>query len=794
MFQQQSPSGLRRAGLRRAGLRRAGLGWTVCLLASLAISGCARWHWPEEGLDGFFADDEPATSGDAESSDASTVDDRAVLAQGHDEQGRSVWIRATGNSTDYRWRYPNLEDLLSRPAGRRPRFQKFVNDKDSILATNAAIALARLGNSAGAERLADTVRSPKVNLPLRCAAVEALGHLEPSVSVTPLRELIDHYGNQAGGGPLYNAMLHAELIQSLARHVDPANDGRFLDAAVSRSPRVRLAAARAWARTRGKLPADVINLTEDPDARIRAVALRALAKLQSPQAHDRVAAALRDPEMKVRTAAVAALGTLGDKRALATLEELLDNANERIRATAVSAIAQAGNVGAALEKADDKQWRVRLQVAKALAANSDRQAIAVANKLLQDPSTQVQGQVVESLAAWPTKKAGPLLLEALASRSMATRKPAAERLAAKWSEAANFPVEGSPQRRSDTLEALRGKFQQEFGLLDPTALSHVAKAPSTKATEAELDRIEQLLNRQDTAALAAMGPKLLGALEQIVLQRRQVLPESVYQRVLPPLEPAFDALERLKSEDLRQRRLAAEELVQLSEKRSLGPLAAARLAELVTAESDQLIWQSVLKVVEHDGSEPALRLAYAGLSHPRPEVRRQACRHLAVHPDPRHAKVLLPALQDKNETVVIAAVRALARGGRLKDTTPLQRLLAERNEFLRLEAAVALLLLGDNQGAAELTRLAHSGDPKTALKAAEAMGDLADRRFLPELIRMLDSPASVRRAALAALPKVVGRDMGQSDNASTGTTERIRRWKQWYQQQAAEVSSGQTTR
>lgn len=777
------------------GLGRAGLGLAACLLACLTISGCARWHWPEEGFDGFFAADEPASPDDAESSDPAAADDRAILAQGHDQEGRSVWIRATGKSADYRWRYPHLEDLLSRSAARRPKFQNFLKAKDPILAANAAIALARLGDPAGAERLADTVRAPKVNLPLRCAAVEALGRLEPSVSLTLLRELVDHYGNQAGGGPIYNATLHAELIRSLARHVDPANDGRFLDAALSRSPLVRLEAARAWSESRGKLPADVINLTEDPDARIRAVALRALAKSKSPQARDRVAAALRDPEIQIRTEAVAALGTLGDKRALAKLDELLDDANERIRATAVSAMAQAGVVESALEKADDKQWRVRLQVAKVLAANPDRQAVAVAKKLLQDPSVQVQEQVVESLAAWPTKKAGPLLIEALASRNMTTRKVAAERLAAKWSEAVNFPTEGSPQRRADALEALRGKFQKEFGLIAATALNHAAKAPMPKATAAELDRIEQLLKKQDTAALAAMGPKLLGALEQIVIERRQVLSESVYQTLLPPLEPAFDALDRLQSEDLRPRRLAAEELVQLSEKRSLGPLAAARLAELVTSEPDQLIWQSALKAVSRDGSEPALRLAYAGLSHPRPEVRRQACRHLAAHPDPRHAKVLLPALEDKNETIVIAAVRALARGGRLDDTTPLQRLLVGRNELLRLEAAVALTLLGDSQGAAELTRLAYSGDPKTALKAAEAMGDLADRRFLPELIRMLDSPASVRRAALAALPKVVGRDMGQTDDASTAsTTDRIRRWKQWYSQQAANVSPGQTTR
>ena len=41
-----------------------------------------------------------------------------------------------------------------------------------------------------------------------------------------------------------------------------------------------------------------------------------------------------------------------------------------------------------------------------------------------------------------------------------------------------------------------------------------------------------------------------------------------------------------------------------------------------------------------DGSEPAIRLAYAAISHPSPEVRRLACEHLAAHADPEHAAVL----------------------------------------------------------------------------------------------------------------------------------------------------------
>ena len=48
-----------------------------------------------------------------------------------------------------------------------------------------------------------------------------------------------------------------------------------------------------------------------------------------------------------------------------------------------------------------------------------------------------------------------------------------------------------------------------------------------------------------------------------------------------------------------------------------------------------------------------------------------------------------------------------------------------------------------------------------------------------------DHRVGVARAALVNLPKVVGRNVAEaSDGASLGTTEQIRRWKQWCAQKA----------
>jgi hypothetical protein len=64
------------------------------------------------------------------------------------------------------------------------------------------------------------------------------------------------------------------------------------------------------------------------------------------------------------------------------------------------------------------------------------------------------------------------------------------------------------------------------------------------------------------------------------------------------------------------------------------------------------------------------------------------------------------------------------------------------------------------------------------------MGEVGDPSFTPTLIRLLDGHLGVCRAALESLPKTVGRDVAETEgNPPENTAERIRRWKQWYQQQ-----------
>ena len=82
-----------------------------------------------------------------------------------------------------------------------------------------------------------------------------------------------------------------------------------------------------------------------------------------------------------------------------------------------------------LDAAHDESWRVRLCVAEALRAYADRDGAAVARRLLDDPSAEVERKTVLALANWPLEQAGPLLLEAMSKLAFLTRKTAAEQLA-----------------------------------------------------------------------------------------------------------------------------------------------------------------------------------------------------------------------------------------------------------------------------------------------------------------------------------------------------------------------------
>jgi len=572
-------------------------------------------------------------------------------------------------------------------------------------------------------------------------------------------------------------------------------NARLLEAFRSPEARVRVDALGAWAKGQGEeFPSPVRDLVRDPDAGVRAAAIQAIARRRPPGAERLLTVAVEDQALQVRMAAIAALGEVGGPKARAVLERSLTDRGELVRKAAVSALARLGAEELVLRAKEDPSWRVRLEVAKALGQYRDRSGADAAGRLLSDPSPEVQLQVLSSIGDWPLRQSGPILLEALGKDAYQTRRTATRQLSALWSPAAEFPVDGRLEQRKEALKGLHERFQREVGFVDPNVLaapgrqSGAGRGVTVRPEDlAEVERlVEQLSDGGAPSAthddalkrLEQLGPRLVGALEQLASQRQRALPEAIYRDLLARRDPAFAALERLQSEDVPARRQAAERLVELSRERPLGRLATMRLAEVVVRELDPLVWRSVLVAVGPDGSEPTIRLAYTAIGHRAAEVRRRACEHLAAHPSPSHAEVLLRALEDANPAVAGTAARALGALGRLEDTEPLKRLLGSANETLRVEAATALAQVGDPSGPAGLERLAYSRDPAIRRQVAIAMGKVGDPTFAPTLVRLLDDQYAIRLAALESLPNVAGYGPERSEiPSSSNLAEQIGFWK-----------------
>ncbi len=622
-----------------------------------------------------------------------------------------------------------------------------------------------------------------------------------------LRELVDEYGPEEGlGRRRYQPELHGELLRSLARHVDISSDDRFRTALRSPSPVVQQAALEAWEQARGPLPEEVADLRTAQDSAVRAAVLRVLAQHRHPQALQWLRAGLGDSDLTVRLAAIEGLGRWGGPDSCELLRPLLQDHTERIRAAAVHALAQADDQQAVFRAAGDSSWRVRQAVAEALTHYPTRAGQELALRLLKDSAAPVPAAVLRAIRNWPLAQAGPVLLEAMAREVLWIRQEGAAQLAQRWAPAKEFLPDAPPERRKEVLAQLVRSFQDamadqstEESEVSGSVRADSVRVPSLSAVQwAQVEKALAVLAdasapasevQQSMTELKAFGPGLVGVVQTWVCERKRALPEPVFQELLPAVSNEFLLVERLRSGEVSVRRRAAAELAQQAHQTPLSPLAVERLAWIVPKESDKIVWQSVLEAVAEDGSEPAMRLAAAGLGHPGSEVRRAACEHFCRHPDPAYRDLLSAVVEDGQDTVALAALEALGTVGlRPEEAVRLERLLAHKNPEVVLRAATLLAGLGRESGVAALERLAFHEDPALRRKTAQIMGSLGHPSFVPILIRLLDEGHGIRRTALESLSQIVQTPPTELQKPNASVTEQVEAWKHWWAKQGRQAS------
>lgn len=785
----------------------------VALLMALVPTGCGAIKkfrslkadfvaWREEAPG---APVKPVAANKSQGKEADSDASNASKILASDEWGLTLPLPAAAGPVEgYRWHHPKLQALLAGPAENQPDLKAALRDADRVTSANAAILLARRGDRTGIPRLVETVQTAGVRIQLRQAAADTLASLNDPAPLVELRQLLDQYGKLPPENTNYLPPLHAELLRGLSRHVEASDDPQFTASLRSSSAEVRREALAAWAVCpKVPLPQAAVDLRTDQNSRIRADAIGAIVAHRHPQALEFAQASLADYQVEVRQAAIAALGKLGGPEAQKHLEKFLVFQPDLIRANAIAALDELGAREKVEASAGDTAWRVRQAVAQSLSRYPDAAGVELARKFIKDNNTEVQKQMIASLEKWPLETAGPLLLSALESASYQPRKLAAEQLARRWPAAGNFSVDAPAERRIEMQASLKQLWLQQFGTSNVVQAAFATPAadnlrPNQPLSPARIESARQLLARLNSNAgpvtaraaavqeLADFGPDLEPALSAIVGHSEQTLPEVVYREILPRCSPTFVALDRLSSENVDERRRAADRLRELAGQAPLSNLALARMATVGVLETDALVWRSLLLSVSAETREPAVRLNYAAISHPSPEIRRMACEYLGAHPHADHASALLPALSDENPAVLYAAVRALGHRGILGDPRPLEQMLATSNKALRMEVAISLAQLGAASAPPALERLAHDTDPEIRRRAAATMGQNPDPSYLPTLIALLDDILGVQQAALASLPQVVGADVTrQSNEPAESIPEQMSRWKKWWQQQQA---------
>jgi HEAT repeat protein len=695
-----------------------------------------------------------------------------------DEQGRQRFVDVVGwqwhdsPQGPYHWTQAGLERWSRLPPRERPPLAAALDSRDSALAANAAIGLARVEGPRHAQLLLDVIHPFTLSVEgrkerrahdpaIRRAAIETLAALDDPNTPALLDRLFETYAVYRPEDEFsqYSAELHVELLRAVARHTSPARDARVIGALEHPQTEIRVEAVRLIAADHGgPVPQLVIDLARGGAHPLRRAAIEALGRRGEADAAPVLAAAAYDPDIGVRLAAIEALGRVGGETAVAELRTILHQEKTRIQEVAVAALGGLGDWQSVHYAAAHDDWRVRRAAAYALAGDDSDGAISAAAALARDASSDVQQVVVASLDRWPIDRAGPVLLAACESIHPNVRREAIRALGRRWQPA----------------EQVRRAFELPPG---------DGAGP---------------LTREVLAADALHRGQLL---EELAIQWRAEFGE-------PPLEdrpaPIISAREAADPERLAaqlgsslpaQRRAALEQLARTGAAQPLSDEQLVQLAQLAGRETDLANWQLLLAAVSGAEGELVDEVLYAALRQSSPEISVTACGMLARRGSPKHAARLTPLLESRSPAVVAAALDALTNCGPLDDVGPLQRLLTDRSHPLRVEAAFALARLGYSMGGAALERLMFDDDLPTRRRAVTAAGELRDPMFLGALVAQLDprNDDSLRRAALAALPEVVGLDVTKQAGGSTATAtafgeepaqhsmeSQAARWIEWY--------------
>ena len=313
-----------------------------------------------------------------------------------------------------------------------PLILRALGDSAPTVRARAAFALGELGDTATTVIAALTTVSLRDMPTAASEAVAALGRLGVSAGRTAVDSLLER---EAAG----SALLHEALLAAWRLPRDPGTTARVVRMLREEDPETRWRAAYALARNPGPdVLSPLLDVADDPDARVRSYAVRALrasladsagvrtralttllSAARDAHSHVRInainllpayrehgrttavlVAALRDPDANVAVAAAQALGQSDDATAAAALRDATASAHPAgLRTAALHAWTRVDPdaVSAAALWADSTAWLLRMHAARALARAPLARAVPVLRELARDDHYLVAAEAVAAV-------------------------------------------------------------------------------------------------------------------------------------------------------------------------------------------------------------------------------------------------------------------------------------------------------------------------------------------------------------------------------------------------------------
>ena len=485
---------------------------------------------------------------------------------------------------------------------------------------------------------------------------------------------------------------------------------KCLEALRSSDENIRAAAVAALQVMGEEAVGYLIEALGDPHYSVRIAAAEALGEIGDPDAVEALIRTLGDAREDVRITTASALGCIGDRRAILPLIHLFRDRYHGVRIAVADAVVEFGRaaLGDLEEALNDPLPAVRVTAARTIGLIGATESVPLLITRLGDTAPEVRWSVARALAGFGAMAIDPLSL-VLRTGSKEMRLAAIDAL---W--------ENPDERAEDVLRyALEDKDEEvrtkAAAALRKRQVIDVWRRTLGSQVEEEERSPKKKVRVEDKKAFEQSGKQDIDALIGALKDKDWNTQLSAATRLIMMGRPAVDGLIRaLRGEDPDIQAAAASILGDMRET-AVTPLMDA------LSDNDRFVRLVAARNLGRIGNKRAIE-ALIGSLHREPdtEVRTTVAEALGYMGSRQAIESLTLALQDREETVKIAAARSLGYIGDLRAIEPLVMALHDVDDRVRYAALETLRDPGD-MVRRHLIGALRSGDETFRSGVAEAL-------------------------------------------------------------------------